>query len=561
MRGAVVPSRGGSTLPIDQVFNHDSMHDVVDLILLGCIEDADTHTPLQKHSQRDCWVRLLTYNPCFPPNDIFYNPSLALESKRSDKRHTCDTMSDELFLSTCFDSIEETNGHDQAQEWFPRVLNAVTDLARFVAHRRGRGRAIKVVGFLRGSFNVGFQFKFEDDGPDAIIRFPKPGHISAALLEEKLINEVRTMEYIREKTTIPLPFVRGWGLANECPQQLGPFIIMDFVQGTRASTILRELSEDDQLSSTSNPDLEGSGLDKFYRQVAGYLLQLSQLEFDRVGAICKGEPGEDAWSSSKRPLTYNMNELATCAGYPTDRFPITSFARARDFFYHVADAHLTHLHTQRNLADSPEVARARYIARHRYLQLVDKYCCDEDDRGPFIPFCDDFRPGNMLMDPDTMEITAVVDWEFTNAMPVQFSHDPPWWLLGADPGCYVDDNEVQEFRRRYEPRMEQFLRSLEAVEAEGRGRGWGDRRLSARMRRSWQTGQFWFNFASRKSYDVDAIYWRALHDGGDAAELLDPAVRAEMEAVVETKMTQLREYREECAVRPLEEEVDVSPTG
>lgn len=68
------------------------------------------------------------------------------------------------------------------------------------------------------------------------------------------------------------------------------------------------------------------------------------------------------------------------------------------------------------------------------------------------------------------------------------------------------------------------------------------------MRGSWGTGCFWFNFASRKSFDVDTIYWRVLHEGGDAAELLGPEACAEMDAVVEKKMAQLREYRAECAL-------------
>ncbi|ROT35350.1 hypothetical protein SODALDRAFT_346305 [Sodiomyces alkalinus F11] len=453
-----------------------------------------------------------------------------------------------LFLSTCFDTIEESNSDDQARVWIRKASDAKIDLARFVADRRGKGRATEVVGFLKGSFNLGFRIRFEDDGPDAIIRFPKPGHISTVFLEEKLINEVRAIEYIRQNTTIPVPFIHSWGLANESPQQLGPFIIMDFVEGTLASRILQKPTDDEQQEIMLNPDLDSFVLDKFYRQAAGYLLQLSRLEFKRIGAISK-ELGDGGWSSSRRPLTYNMNELATSAGYPTDDFPTASFAHASDFFKHVAHEHLTHLHTQRNLAASPEVARARYIARHRYLQLVDHYCSAEDDAGPFIPFCDDFRPANMLVNPKTLEITAVLDWEFTNAMPAQFSYDPPWWLLLADPGSWVDRNAVQDFRDLYEPRMEQFLRALEAVEGEERWDDRGhDRRLSVRMRRSWETGRFWFNFASRKSYDVDTIYWRVLHDGGDAAELLDPEVRAEMDAEVE-KMTQLREYREECAVR------------
>ncbi|KAK1970205.1 hypothetical protein LY78DRAFT_744572 [Colletotrichum sublineola] len=469
-------------------------------------------------------------------------------------------------LYTCFDTLQDTDSDDQVRTWIRKALDAKIDVARFVAERRGKGRATEVVGYLKGAFNLGFRIRFEDDGPDAVIRFPKPGHISTAFLEEKLVNEVHTIEFIRQNTTIPVPFVHAWGLAHESPRQLGPFIIMDFVEGTLASRILQKPTDDDQQELMLNPDLDSSLLDKFYRQVVAYLLQLSRLKFKRIGAISK-ESGDfakegEAWFTSKRPLTYNMNELATTAGYPTDSFPTTSFARASDFFKSVAHEHLVHLRTQRNLAFTPEVARARYIARHRYLQLVDSYCSVEDDAGPFVPFCDDFRPANILVDPDTMQIMAVLDWEFTNAMPIQFSHDPPWWLLLNDPGSWVDRDAVQEFRDLYEPRMEQFLRMLEAVEAEeGRGvLGDGDvddrRPLSARMRSSWAEGRFWFNFATRKSYDVDTIYWRVLHDGGDAIELLDPEVRAGMDAAVDEKMAQLRDYREEYASRSPDDQTD-----
>lgn len=39
------------------------------------------------------------------------------------------------------------------------------------------------------------------------------------------------------------------------------------------------------------------------------------------------------------------------------------------------------------------------------------------------------RPSNMLINPKTLRITALLDVEFTNAMPAQFTYDPPWWLL------------------------------------------------------------------------------------------------------------------------------------
>lgn len=32
----------------------------------------------------------------------------------------------------------------------------------------------------------------------------------------------------------------------------------------------------------------------------------------------------------------------------------------------------------------------------------------------------------MLVDPETLHVTAVLDFEFTNAMPTQLTYDSPW---------------------------------------------------------------------------------------------------------------------------------------
>jgi hypothetical protein len=111
---------------------------------------------------------------------------------------------------------------------------------------------------------------------------------------------------------------------------------------------------------------------------------------------------------------------------------------------------------------------------------------------------------------------------------------------------------------RYVPSMEQFLRALERVEAKSASaEGPAEQlRLSARMRDSWKTGRFWFNYAARTSLDIDDIYWHALHDqaDGDRVDLLDEVTRAEMELLVGMKMEQRKAYEEECVVRFPEEE-------
>jgi hypothetical protein len=162
----------------------------------------------------------------------------------------------------------------------------------------------------------------------------------------------------------------------------------------------------------------------------------------------------------------------------------------------------------------------------------------------------------MLVDPKTLQITAVLDFEFTNTMPAQFVYDPPWWLLLLGPDMWLERRTMEEFLARYEPKMEQFLRALERVEAKTRGKQSEEPCLSARMRDSWKTGRFWFNYAARKSLDVDAVYWNVLHEDGAGVELLDEETRAEMEPFTQMKMKQLKAYREQYATRLSQKEIE-----
>lgn len=72
----------------------------------------------------------------------------------------------------------------------------------------------------------------------------------------------------------------------------------------------------------------------------------------------------------------------------------------------------------------------------------------------------------MLIDPETLRITAILDFEFTNAIPAKFAYDPPWWLLLSGPEMWLECCAIEEFLTFYEHRIEQFLRALERVEIE-----------------------------------------------------------------------------------------------
>ena len=440
---------------------------------------------------------------------------------------------------TLFDKLAEKFGDAQWEEWKKQVLDAKEEIATFVASRQP-GRGAEVLDWFQGSFNFCLQIMYTDGTPDAMIRFPGPGHTT--FRDEKTRNEVQVIEFLQENTTIPIPRLISWGLTEDSPQHFGPFIISDFVEGVHLSDVLSDPADTKRLYL--NPQVDKEILDNVYSQIADITLQLHKFNFDHIGAISKAS-STGSWSVTERPLTYSMNELATTAFFPVEKFSTAPFASAGEYFRSLVAEHKTHLWTQRNLCGSPIEAHDRYVSRYLFAKSVDRHCID--DRGPFKLFCDDFRPQNIIVDPKTLRIKAVLDLEFTNAMPNQYACEPPWWLLLVGPDSYLfRGHAIEEFVEAYEPRLEQFLQAMERVEKARDGPD-GEKPLSCLMRESWTTKRFWFNYAARKPFDVELLFDSCFKEDSTGVESLDEEVRAGLEPFVEMKMKQLKAYDQECA--------------
>ncbi|EFY92604.1 phosphotransferase enzyme family protein [Metarhizium acridum CQMa 102] len=437
-----------------------------------------------------------------------------------------------------FDEIAEKSGDTLWDKWKDEVLGVRAEVASFVACRLDRG-AGEVVDWFEGSFNFCLRVEFKDGGADAIIRFPGPGHTT--FRDEKVANEVQVIKFLHERTNIPVPKLLSWGLSQDSLHHFGPFIISEFVHGIHLSDILKDPASPAKLYL--NPNVDTQILDDVFEQMANILLELFQFNFSRIGAVSK-DPTSATWSVTGRPLTYSMNELATTAFYPVDKFATDPFTTASGYFRHLCQENLTHLFTQRNLSTSRKQAEEHYVARHLFARLVNKHCiCDN---GPFKLFCDDLRPQNILIDPKSHRITAVLDLEFTNAMPSQFATEPPWWLLLAGPDAYlIRGRSMEDFLLAYEPRLEQFLQAMQRVE-KSRGMLHSENSLSSLMRESWDTKRFWFNYAARKPFDVDVLFYNCLHEISTGVDTLDEHVRAALAPFVKMKMEQLRAYDEDC---------------
>lgn len=372
-----------------------------------------------------------------------------------------------------------------------------------------------------------------------MIRFPGPGHTT--FRDEKIRNEVQVIQFLQESTSIPVPRLFSWGHTEDSPQHLGPFMISEFVEGVHLSDVLKDPADPKCLHL--DPDMDKNILDNVFTQMADIMLELYSFDFDRIGAISK-DTSSGSWSVTGRPLTYTMNELATTTFFPVEDFPSTTYTSASDYFQYLMTEHKTHLWTQRNICGSPTEALDRYISRLLYAKSSIKHCVD--DNGPFKLFCDDFRPHNILVDPETFRIKAVLDLEFTNAMPRQFASDAPWWLLVVGPDSYLlRDRTLEEFVAAYEPRLEHFLQVMERVEGARCGGG-GAQPFSKLMRESWDTKRFWFNYAARKPFDVEAFFDKYLNESNSGIGSLDEHEREGLEPFVKMKMKQLRAYDDEC---------------
>jgi aminoglycoside phosphotransferase (APT) family kinase protein len=439
--------------------------------------------------------------------------------------------------------IAERNAKDAQQEFIRNFVEAKPDIVSFVDNCLGWNEAGEFLRFFKGSFNLSIAVRNSVTNERVVIRFPIPGKVYDLWRGKKVKHEVMVITYLREHTSIPVPRVYHWGLTEESPQQLGPFIIMEFMEGENLGDVLKKPTPNEADLAILDPDIDEAKLGGIFEQLASFMLELSRLEFPRIGAISKDAVSGE-WAVTEPPLTYDMNEVVSFAGFPAEHFTtMPVFDRSSNYFAARAQCLQIHLETQHTVAyDAKDITWGRYVARHCFAKLIPTYGMI-DDAGPHRLFCDDMRPSNMLINPETMEITALLDFEFTNVMPAQFAYDLPWWLILRDPGIEVSEGETrkQKFLDLFEPRKEQFIHAMERVEARS-SRPTGEPLLSARMRDSWDSGRFWFNLASRNSVDVDQIYWQILHKEGLGEAMLDTATLAGKEEFLERKEVQFKAY-------------------
>lgn len=318
---------------------------------------------------------------------------------------------------------------------------------------------------------------------------------------------------------------------------------MSFLEGVPLSQLLKDPSSKGR--PVLNPQISDRSLKRAYREMAAIVLDLSKHEFDSIGAL---EENERGFFITRRPLTFNMNELMGSANLPEEAFPSNTFRSATNYFKSLAMQHLLHLRLQqRDAVRNEEDCRRKFTARCLFLEIT-KELCTEHPEGPFRLYCDDLRPSNVLIDLDASRASGVIDWEFTYATPAEFTWVAPWWLLLQSPEDWEGDLNL--FLTRYSPRFHTFLEVLSEHESKLIEQQLlsESQRLSPRMEDSMETGLFWVCLAARYNSMFDEIYWTfidhryygAFTSLDDRIQLLDQEQQQEMNELVRFKTDQCK---------------------
>ena len=163
-------------------------------------------------------------------------------------------------------------------------------------------------GFLNGSYNLCQKFVFQD-GTTWLLRLPRVSSICNQYADEKVIMEVEALDIIRKKTTIPVPGVKAWGRSEDNPLGLGPFLIMDFIHGVHLTQLLTRPN-----SRLLKEDIGDHELEFLYRQMARFMLQMFEIDFDRIGNLPTPYTGA---SVPIRPLTWKVHDILHTGGVNT----------------------------------------------------------------------------------------------------------------------------------------------------------------------------------------------------------------------------------------------------
>jgi hypothetical protein len=277
-----------------------------------------------------------------------------------------------------------------------------------------------------GTFNVVIPLHFQN-GDKWIARIPRPGRMFSQpnpdLLERIMNSLAVTTSLVRERTCIPAPEIYGWSSRDD--NEAGcPYMFMEFVEGKSLGDCFHELPADK--------------LSNIIYEWATYTWELTRLTFPAIG--CLGLSHDSQRVVVQKFISAGSVDQGRDAINPFFRGPYLSVA---DYLFGISNLKKT--------APLDDQSYDRF-SFGTYLESMIPFALKPQlNNGPFYLTHDDFNVQNILVNPDTGNITAILDWDYACVKPIQSLMAYPEslrWDLLAPLNPSLETYQV-EFARNY----------------------------------------------------------------------------------------------------------------
>ncbi|KAL4876459.1 hypothetical protein BJY04DRAFT_231631 [Aspergillus karnatakaensis] len=215
----------------------------------------------------------------------------------------------------------------------------------------------------------------------------------------------------------PCPKVHACGSAASNVLGLGPFIMMDFVDGVSLSDIIKDPNTE-RPTSVMREDISDSDIKCIYGQLASFLLQLFLLDFDQIGSL--PSPHTKAQSPPlPRPLTFKAHSILQFGGVDTSGDRALGFTTTTEYFQYVVKQDWEQLIHQPNSTTGPYHAQNKYTAFKVLEGLVPDFVHPKYDHCKFKLIYDNLGLANLIIHgKEDLTVVRVVDLEYHPRLPL-----------------------------------------------------------------------------------------------------------------------------------------------
>ncbi|EAS37542.2 uncharacterized protein CIMG_02896 [Coccidioides immitis RS] len=429
--------------------------------------------------------------------------------------------------------VHELSYTGEQAKFYTRIYRNRDAISELVAHHLGICPAACQVEepkkWMSGSFNLCVPVNV-NALRRVIMRFPLPYRVGENFrpgnADEKVRCEAATYAWIsREHPSIPIPHLYGFALSTgqlftsrehlpfltqlwhslKCtfrkllrlplpsrlvqhptaiPNKLGPYLLIDFIEETDG----RMLSDDWHDKYDDNQTLRMN----LFRNLANVILTLSHKPLPKIGSFTIDNNG--FLRLENRPLSADstiVENEETTLDIPRDRVYHTVDSYVNDLL----SVHDNYLRYQPNSLARVADCVTQMSALSMMRALSARFLEPGLNHGPFYLNLTDLHASNILVDED-WNIKYLIDLEWAIAQPLEFMQ-PPYWLTGET----VDEISPDKYSERHKEFMEVFKEQERKIHPPH------SIQCSSVMKRSWDTGAFWYILALQSPSGLSKLFY------------------------------------------------------